>query len=93
MARVEYEFPIVDTITLYAEALPGYSLIAISGASAAKGPILALGGGASMDMSDRIFLNLGVGYELGFQSLSFASMVRDYRTQYVRVALGVGARF
>jgi hypothetical protein len=93
MARVEYEFPIVDTITLYAEALPGYSLIAISGASAAKGPILALGGGASMDMSDRIFLNMGVGYELGFQSLSFASMVRDYRTQYVRVALGVGARF
>ena len=46
-----------------------------------------------MDMSDRIFINLGVGYQLGYQSLKVVGMSRDYRTEYVRIALGVGARF
>jgi hypothetical protein len=93
MARIEYAFPIIDGITLYAEALPGYSLIIVPHAKTPAGPVLALGGGAAMDMSDRIFVNVGVGYQWGFQSLSFSGMAREDRTQYVRVALGVGARF
>ncbi len=93
MARVAYEFPIVDTIVLYAEALPGYSKINLPNIPAATGLVLALGGGATMDMSDRIFVNLGVGYQLGFQSITIANVARDYRTQYLRMALGVGARF
>jgi hypothetical protein len=93
MARVAYEFPIVDGIVLYAEALPGYSYITVPGASAAKGFVVALGGGATMDMSDRIFVNVGAGYQVGYQSFKVVGMARDYRTEYVRVAMGVGARF
>lgn len=94
LARLEYEFPLVDGITVYGEALPGYSLIVNPGRGTAKGAVLALGGGATMDMSDRLFLNLAAGYQLGFQSLTIeGTMVRDYRTQYLRVALGVGFRF
>ncbi|HLK93817.1 MAG TPA: hypothetical protein VKZ18_28250 [Polyangia bacterium] len=93
MARIQYAVPIIDGITLYAEALPGYSLIIVPHAKTPAGPVLALGGGAAMDMSDRIFINVGVGYQLGFQSLSLAGTAREDRTRYVRVALGVGARF
>jgi hypothetical protein len=94
LARLEYEFPLVDGITLYADALPGYSLILNPGRGTAKGAVLALGGGAFMDMSDRFFLNLGAGYQFGFQSLTIeGTMVRNYRTQYLRAVLGVGYRF
>ncbi len=93
MARVQYAFPLVDGITLYGEALPGYSQILHPGAGTSKGLVLALGGGAAMDMSDRIFINVGAGYQLGYQSVSILGTKRDSRSQYVRVALGVGARF
>lgn len=93
MARLAYSFPIVDGITLYAEALPGYSLIIVPHAKTPKGPVLAVGGGVAMDMSDRIFINVGVGYQLGFQTLPLAGVDREDRTRYLRVALGVGARF
>jgi hypothetical protein len=93
MVRLQYAFPLVDGITLYAEALPGYSLISIPGGNTAAGAVLAAGGGASIDMSDRVFVNVAAGYQWGFQKLSVSGMSRDYRTDYVRVALGAGARF
>ncbi len=93
MACVRYAFPIVDGITLYGEALPGSSKITHPGHPSSTGFVLALGGGAAMDMSDRIFINVGVGYQLGYQSLALSGMTRDSRSQFVRVALGVGARF
>jgi opacity protein-like surface antigen len=93
MACVRYAFPIVDGITLYGEALPGSSSITHPGHPSSNGFVLALGGGAAMDMSDRIFINVGVGYQLGYQSLALSGMTRDSRSQFVRVALGVGARF
>jgi len=94
LARLEYEFPMVDGITLHGDFLPGYSLILNPGRGTAAGVVLAFSGGVSMDMSDRFFLNLEAGYQYGLQSLTIeGTMVRNYRTQYVRVALGVGVRF
>jgi Outer membrane protein beta-barrel domain len=93
MARVQYAFPLVDGITLYGEFLPGYSRLSHPGASTSKGLVFALGGGAAMDMSDRIFIDLGVGYQVGYQSLNVQGMIRDSRSQFLRVALGVGTRF
>jgi len=93
MARLAYSFPIVETIDLYVEALPGYSLINQAGGTPAKGFVVAFGGGADMGITDRIFANFGAGYQLGFQSLTVAGEKVDTRTRYVRVSLGGGVRF
>jgi opacity protein-like surface antigen len=93
MARVAYTFPIVETIGLYVEALPGYSTISQPGSTTAKGFVLALGGGVEMGVTDRIFLDLGGDYQLGFQSITVSGSKLDDRTKYVRVNLGGGFRF
>lgn len=92
MARVAYTLPIVETIAVYAEALPGYSVISIPGASPAKGAVLGFGGGVAMDLGDRAFVNLGAGYQLGYQTVSQVDMTLDNRTRYLRVVLGGGVR-
>ena len=91
MARLAYTFPVVETIGVYLEALPGYSLINVPGS--AKGFVVAFGAGADMEITNHIFATLGAGYQLGFQSLTSAGEKFDARTRYVRVNLGGGVRF
>jgi hypothetical protein len=94
MARVAYMYRVVDTISVYAEVLPGYSLIPQSGgASAAKGLVLAFGAGGAMDLTDQFFVNLGLGYQIGFQSDTEGVHTTKLRTKYIRVALGGGVKF
>jgi hypothetical protein len=93
MARVAYTFPIVETIGLYVAALPGYSSITQPGTKSASGFVLAFEGGAEMALTDRIFANLGGGYQLGFQSVTVSGTKLDDRTKYVRLNLGGGVRF
>jgi hypothetical protein len=94
MARVAYVFPVLDAISVYAEVLPGYSLIVPSdNAAVSKGLVLAFGVGCAMDMTDRFFINLGAGYQMGFQSQTSGIHQMQLRTKYVRVALGGGVRF
>jgi len=105
MLRVAYAYPLVDTIALYAEALPGYSLVQPKTGDIAKGFVVACGLGVIMDLSDRMFVTLGGGYQWGFQSRSDTSRTQmdgmevtrkvqtDVKFSYYRVALGVGARF
>ena len=54
---------------------------------------LAAGGGVTMDMSDLIFVNMGIGYQLGFQKVPQTGVNLDNKTRYLRVALGGGLRF
>ena len=89
MARLAYSVRPVSTIALYAEALPGYSLIHPSLGDLSKGVVLGGGVGAAIDMSDRTYASFGVGYQVGFQ----VSPLGDTRTRYLRVALGAGVRF
>jgi hypothetical protein len=101
MARVVGLLPLVDTIAIYGEVLPGYSLILPSEGNTAKGFVLAGGVGIVMDLSDKMFVNLGAGYQQGFASRTDTSVIEgmttkvttDVRTEYWRVALGVGMRF
>ena len=57
MARLAYTFPVVETIGLYVEALPGYSTHQPAGGTSAKGFVLAFGAGADMEITNRIFAN------------------------------------
>ena len=93
MARVAYEFSLVDSITPYLELLPGYSIINLPGTKPAKGLVFGAGAGIAMDMSDRIFLNMGFGYQWGFQKVTQSGTVSDNKTTYLRLALGGGVHF
>ena len=101
MTRVVGSLPLADTIAIYAEVLPGYSLILPSEGNTAKGLVLAVGAGVVMDLSDRMFVNLGAGRQWGFQTRVDTSVnegvatkvTTDVKTEYWRVALGVGVKF
>lgn len=94
MVRVAYEYRPVDTIAVYAEVLPGFSRISPSDESSpSSGLVLAFGAGCVADMTDRFFINLGAGYQVGFQSQSEGVHQLELRTRYVRVAMGGGVRF
>lgn len=94
MARVAYAYRVIEAIAVYAEALPGFSLIVPSDDSAvSKGLVLGFGVGCTADMTDRTFVNVGGGYQIGFQSQTSGIHTLDLRTRYVRIAVGGGMRF
>jgi hypothetical protein len=94
MARVAYAYRVIETISVYAEALPGFSLIVPGDDSAiSKGLVLGLGVGCTADMTDRTFVNVGGGYQIGFQNQSEGIHTLALRARYVRVAVGGGVRF
>jgi opacity protein-like surface antigen len=93
MARVAYAYTVAPKFAIYAEVLPGYSIISNpSPADAGKGLVLAGGVGATMDVTDQVFLNLGVGYQMGFQKISQSGMNIDEKAKFLRIALGAGVK-
>ena len=93
LARLAYTFQVVETVGLYVAVLPGYSTFPLTGGISASGFVLAVEGGADMGITDHIFLNVGGGYQWGFQSVSEVEGKFDARTRYVRVNLGGGVKF
>jgi hypothetical protein len=93
LARISYGYRVIEGLKLYAEVLPGYSLMTPSFGHASKGFVLAAGAGCAMDMSDHVFVNLGAGYQVGFQHLPAQDGSTETSTRYVRFVLGGGARF
>jgi hypothetical protein len=90
MVRVAYRYAIPGVAALYAEVLPGYSIYSPVASDASKGFVLAGGVGCEIDLSERAFANVGLGYQKGWQSQTATT---SYQTSFVRVALGAGARF
>ncbi len=93
MARIAYTLDLGDAVGIYGEVLPGYSKISQPGTNPAAGFVLAVGGGFSMSLTDLVFTNIGVAYQMGYQSLSVAGMKYENRTDYLRFTLGGGVRF
>ena len=90
LARVAYRYWVPGVAAIYAEVLPGYSLYSPVRSSTSKGFVLAGGVGCEIDLSDHLFANAGLGYQKGWQTQTATA---NYRTSFVRVALGIGARF
>jgi hypothetical protein len=90
MARVAYRYGIPGVAALYAEVLPGYSIYSPVASDTSKGFVLAGGVGCELDFGEHTFANAGLGYQKGWQTQTATA---SYHTSYVRVALGVGARF
>jgi hypothetical protein len=91
MARVAYGLTVVEGTSVYAEVFPGYSVITTD--ATPSGFVVAFGLGAAMQMTDRIFVNVGGGYQIGFQKWSKGANTYTTSTKYLRVALGGGVRF
>ncbi len=104
MVRVAYAYPLTDTIALYGAVLPGFSLIKPKVGDPAKGFVFGFDVGAIMNMTARTFVTLGGGYQWGLQSRTDTSemmengmtvvttVTTDVKTEYYRVALGIGWR-
>jgi hypothetical protein len=98
MARLAYVYAVSPKLDVYAEVLPGYSLVTYnrivlgSQAPRARGIVVGCGLGAGFAITDRVFANAGVGYQLGFQ-VSHGIGDRDVNTKFLRIALGGGVKF
>lgn len=101
MARIAYAYTVIHKLAVYAEFLPGYSVISFPSSKTslgektpdAKGFVLAFGGGAAFDITDQFFVNLGIGYQMGFQNYSVGGGGQDYKVKFLRIALGGGMKF
>jgi hypothetical protein len=91
LARIAYVLPVVEGTSVYAEVLPGFSVLTDEANS--NGAVVAFGLGGSMNVSERVFVDLAAGYQVGFQKWSMGPNTFQSRTRFVRVALGGGVRF
>jgi hypothetical protein len=98
MARIAYAYAVAPKLDVYAEVLPGYSFVTyneiLQGSKAPKAHGVVLGGGlgAAFAITERLFANVGVGYQQGFQT-SHGISNRDVKTTFLRIALGGGVKF
>jgi opacity protein-like surface antigen len=100
MARIAYEYAVIPRLAVYAEFLPGYSIISLPSSvtflgekpPSPKGFVLDFGAGAAFDITDQFFVNLGIGYQMGWQNTSGGGG-QDYKTRFLRIALGGGVKF
>ena len=107
MARIAYAYPVIPKLVAGLEVLPGYSLISLPSSaknvgqgvkvSDPKGFVVAFGATAAMDITDMIFVNLGIGYQMGFQTASASgpgvNFSGDAKSSFLRIAVGGGAKF
>lgn len=91
LARIAYVLPVVEGTSVYAEVLPGFSVLTDEASS--KGAVVAFGVGGSLNVSERVFVDLAGGYQIGFQKWSMGPNTFQSRTRFIRVALGGGVRF
>jgi hypothetical protein len=89
LVRVAYVYTVAPKIGIYAELLPGYSIVMPPEGDKAKGLVIAGGVGGTFDVTDQIYLNLGVGYQYGLQKAGDLKM----NLSYLRIAVGAGMKF
>ncbi len=93
LARIAYLLPLAESIAVYGELLPGYSKLSGVGSGAPNGLVLAFDVGVQMGLSDRLFVNIGGGYQWGFQKVAIMNMKYDNNVDFVRAQVAVGTRF
>jgi hypothetical protein len=89
LARVAYVYTVIPKLGIYAEVLPGYSIILPPSGDKGKGFVIAGGVGAMYDVTDQVYVNLSVGYEYGLQKVDSAKE----NFSFLRTAVGAGMKF
>jgi len=101
LARIAYEYTVMPKLDVYAEVLPGYTIVQFASGRSfmgetppnPKGFAIGFGAGAAYDLTDQFFANLGVGYQMNFTQFSVGGSDLANRTKYLRIALGGGMKF
>jgi hypothetical protein len=60
LARVAYTYTVAPKIGVYGELLPGYSVVSPKEGPSAKGLVIVAGVGGMMDVTDQVFVNVGM---------------------------------
>jgi hypothetical protein len=92
LARIAYTFRLSARVSIYGEILPGYSIISHPTGDRATGSVIAYGAGGMVDVANRAFLNLAMGYQQGYQRIPLEGIDYWHRDQFWRLVLGVGWR-
>ena len=103
MARIAYAYTVIPKVTVYAEVLPGYSIITMPSSftlstrkpDSPKGLVIGFGAGGAYDINDQFFVNLGIGYQMGFQKTKDPEQNLDFdlKTKFLRILVGGGMKF
>jgi hypothetical protein len=95
--RVKAQFPVAPALNAYGFLAPGYSIIMLpddfEGVDDPAGLVVGFGGGVTYDVAPSFFVNGELGYQIGFQSTSFAGNDVDFTSDYLHIGLGAGTRF
>jgi hypothetical protein len=95
-ARFTAHFPVNPKVAVYGFAAPGYSVILQPNDSPVDNPsgfVLGLGGGLTVDVAPNLYLAGELGYQLGFQSVTYMGQSADVTTDLMSISVGGGARF
>jgi len=87
---------VADHVQVYGYLSPGYSIIMVpsaAGTNNPKGFMLGVHAGAMYDVTPGAFLNLELGYQFGFQSVSQGGVSADFKSNFGQIGLGGGVRF
>lgn len=85
--------PVSDRLDLYGYLTPGYSIVDVPNVeNNATGFVLGLHAGVMYSLSQAVFLNGELGYQVGFQEVSIAGQSVDGKTSYLQIGLGGGLR-
>jgi len=87
---------VADKLQLYGYLSPGYSIIMVpssAGTNNPKGFMLGFHAGAMYDVAPSAFLNLELGYQMGFQSVSQSGVTADFKSNFFQIGVGGGIRF
>ena len=94
-ARIGGIAKVANTIRVFGYAAPGYSIVMLPSSANVddpKGFVLGFAAGAAFDISPAMFLSGEVGYQLGYQSTTFANNDVDFKTNYLHLGIGLGVR-
>jgi len=91
-ARVKAHTKVAPGVEAYGFLAPGYSMLFSEG-DTASGLAIALGAGATYDLSPTTYLSGEIGYQFGFQSDTVAGQNMDVHARYLHLGFGAGARF
>ena len=92
MVRIGGGLPVAEKIGVYGYLSPGYSILFPPEGDKPKGLMLGFHAGGMMDVAPNVFVNAELGYQLGFQKVTFQGTDIDLKSNHFQIGLGVGMR-
>jgi hypothetical protein len=94
-ARLKVHTPVAPGVEAYGYLAPGYSILFDDDedVDSATGFAIAVGAGATYDLTPAMYVSGEVGYQKGFQSVEIQNVDVDVNASYLHLGFGAGTRF